>query len=171
MVPADDLAEEELMGSAVKWGIILALTVSVINPIWVLAGMHTNMGTQTGYLALVILLNIVAVILALRETAGSNGYGAQLASGLVLGVVSGIIIFLTSFAMATYVFPEMVPEQIAAFKAAYQAQDIAEDTKQILISSLDAITPVSQAFQGAMGTLFTSLIVGAITGAFLRKKA
>jgi len=171
MVPTDESATEELMGSAVKWGIILALAVSVINPIWVLAGMHTNMAAQPGYLALVILLNIVAVILALRETASSNGYGAQLASGLVLGVVGGIIIFLTSFTMLTFVFPEMVPEQIAAFKASYQALEMDETAKQLMISSLDAVTPTTQAAQGAIGTLFTSLIVGAITGAFLRKKA
>jgi hypothetical protein len=170
-VPADDPATEELMGSAVKWGIILALAVTIINPIWVLAGMHTSMPAQTGYLALVIVLNLVAVILALTETASSNGYGAQLASGLVLGVVGGIIIFLTSFVMLSFVFPEMVPEQIAAFKAFYEAQELDEATKQLMISALDSVTPFSQAFQGAMGTLFTSLIFGAISAAFLRKKA
>ena len=170
-MPGDGLALEGLMGSAVKWGIILALAVSVINPIWVLTGMHTSMTAAAGYLVVVIVLNIVAVILALRETSRTNGYGAQVAAGLVLGVVGGITIFLTSVVMLTYVFPQMVPEQVAAFRAAYEAMSITEDEKQVLISGLDAVTPMSQALQGAMGTLFTSLIVGAITGAFLRRKA
>ena len=70
------------MGSAIKWGIILALAVSVFSAIWVLAGMHTNMPAAMGYLGVVILLNIAAVIMALRESASQNGYGGQLAAGV-----------------------------------------------------------------------------------------
>jgi len=170
MMPAEFLATEELMGSAIKWGITLALAVSVFSAIWVLAGMHTNMPAAMGYLGVVILLNIVAVILALRESAAQNGYGGQLAAGVVLGVVGGGGIFLTSFIMLTFVFPGAIPDQVAAFKVAYEAMPVTEAQKELLVASLDTVTPVSSAFQGAIGTLFTSLIAGAITGAFLRKR-
>lgn len=158
------------MDSAIKWGIILALAVSLFSAIWVLAGMHTSLPAAMGYLGVVILLNIVAVILALRESASRNGYGGQLASGLVLGMVGGGVIFLTSFIMLSFVFPGAIPDQVAAFKTTYAAMPVTEDQKQILIDSLATVTPVSSAFQGAVGTLFTSVIAGAITGAFLRKK-
>jgi hypothetical protein len=42
--------------------------------------------------------------------------------------------------------------------------------KVVPIDALEEMTPVSLARPGLLGTLFTSLIAGAIIGIFLRKK-
>ena len=158
------------MGNAVKWGVILAAAVTVFNAIWILAGLHTNVAAGLGFLAVVIILNIVAVIMALKATAAENPYGRQLLAGLVLGAVGGALIFLTSFITLSFVFPNAVSEQIAGYTAAYESMPLPEDQKQEMITALRDVTPLGSASQGGVGTLLTSVVIGAITGAFLRKK-
>lgn len=158
------------MGAPVKWGVILAVVVTVFNAIWVLAGMHTSLGAAAGYLAFVTLADIVAVVMALKAGASVNSYGKQVLGGLVLGVVGGVLIFLTSWIMMTLVFPDMVQEQVAGFTEAYRNLPVDEAAREQMISALDNVTPLSSALQGAIGTLATSVVVGIIAGAFLRRK-
>lgn len=158
------------MGAPVKWGVILAVVVTVFNGIWVIAGLHTSLGAAAGYLAFVTIVDIIAVVLALRACASENTYGRQVIGGLVLGIVAGVLIFLTSWIMLTFVFPSAVPEQVAGFTEAYRALPVDEARQEEMIAALDNLTPFSNAFQGALGTLLTSLVAGAIAGAFLRKK-
>lgn len=158
------------MGTAVKWGVILAVTVTVFNLIWVLAGLHTSPVAVMGYLAVVTILAILAVVLALKATASENPYGRQLLSSLVLGVVGGAVIFLTSWIMLSFVFPDTIPEQIAGFTSYYETLPLSDERVQQMISSLEGVTALGSAFQGATGTVITSLVIGAIAGAFLRKK-
>ncbi|MGD8376412.1 MAG: DUF4199 family protein [Acidobacteriota bacterium] len=158
------------MGAALKWGIILVVAVTALNAIWIGAAWHTTPTGAMGFVGVAILVNIVAVILALKETAGENGYGRQLLAGLVVGIVGAIGIFLTSWMMLSFVFAEAIPDQIAGFTAAYQSWPIPDEQKAELVVALDGVTAVTSAMQGAVGTLFTSFIVGAIAGAFLRRK-
>ena len=159
------------MNAAVKWGVLLAVAVTVVNAIWVLAAMHTSPIAAMGYLAIVIILDIVAVILAFKASAGENSYLAQLMGGLVIGMIGGLGIFITSYLMLSFVFPHVVPEQIAGFTAYYEALPLDGEQKRAMIEALQGTTPLNSAFQGAIGTLFTSLIAGAIVGIFLRKKS
>lgn len=158
------------MGAAVKWGVILAVTVTVFNTIWVLAGLHTRPTVVFGYLAVVTIMDVIAVVLALKATASENGYGRQLLAGLVLGLAGSVVIFLTSWVELSFVFPQAIPEQIAGFKAYYETLPDTGLDKQAMMDALDAATPLRLAADGAMGAFFTSLVAGAITGAFLRKK-
>ena len=159
------------MQAAVKWGVILALAVTGINTVWVLAGLHTSPLSAFGYLGVVIVLDIVAVVLALKASASENSYLNQLLGGLVVGMVGGVGIFLTSFLMLSFVFPDMIPEQIAGFTAYYESLPLDDAQKQALIEPLKDVTPLNSSFQGAIGTLATSLIVGAIAAIFLRRKS
>jgi len=158
------------MGAAVRWGVILAIVVTVFNALWVLAGLHTSLTAAAGYLAAVTILDIVAVVLALKVTASENSYGGQFLGGVVLGAVGGVLIFLTSWLMLSFVFPNVIQEQIAGFTEAYQSLPLSDAERQRAIGALQGVTATNSAFQGAMGTLFTSVIVAAIAGIFLRRK-
>lgn len=158
------------MSVAVKWGVLLAVVVTVFNVVWVLAGMHTNPVAAIGYLAVVTILAILSVVLALKATAGENPYGRQLLSGLVVGLVGGVVIFLTSWITLAFILPDTIPEQVAGFSAAYESMPIPEEQKTALVAALENVTPVSSALQGFVGTVITCFVVGAITGAFLRRK-
>lgn len=159
------------MGAAVKWGVILALAVTVFNAIWVLAGLHTSLPAAAGYIAVVTILDIVAVVIALKATASENSYGKQLLGGIVLGVAGGALIFLTSWLMMTFLFPNVIPEQIAGFTAAYESLPLPEEQRQQAIDALQGVTALNSSFQGAMGALVTSIVVGAIAGIFLRRRS
>ncbi len=158
------------MGAAVKWGVLLAVAVTVLNTIWVLAGLHTSPASAMGYLACAIVMDVIAVIFALKVTAAENRYGGQFLSGLVLGVVGCVLIFLTSWLELAFVFPEAIPDQIAGFKASYESMPVAYEVKQEMMAALDGVTPLNSAFHGATGTLATSVIAGAIAAIFLRRK-
>jgi hypothetical protein len=45
-----------------------------------------------------------------------------------------------------------------------------DEQKQAMMVQLDSVTPLDSAFQAAIGTLATSVIIGAIAGIFLRRK-
>jgi hypothetical protein len=95
------------------------------------------------FIALAIVFNVGCVFWGLKQTASQNGYLQQLLAAAGIGLVAGVLIFVFSFLMLTVLMP-----------------DYLEQSK----------SPVGEATGGLIGTFFTSLIVGAIVGIFLRKK-
>ena len=89
------------MNIPVKYGLILGVIVGLMGFALATTGLHTNAMAPTGFVAVAIVINIVIVVLALRQTAPYSNWVGQILNGLVLGVVGAAIIFLSSWAMVT----------------------------------------------------------------------
>ena len=61
-------------------------------------------------------------------------------------------------------------DKIDGFTADYQNMPITDEERQAAVAALQNVTPFSSAFQGAIGALMTSIVVGAITAIFVRRK-
>ena len=88
----------------------------------------------------------------------------------MFGLVAGVLIFACSWILSTYIFPNTVSEMVAGFKEWIQQSGLPEAQVQAQMQAMDQTTATSQAMNGAIGTLFTSLIAGAIIAIFQRRK-
>ncbi len=159
------------MGVIVKWSIVLAVLVTVVSLAIMGTGMHRN--PVVGGLAsigLAIVLNVVVVVLALRQTAPGSAYVRQLLNGALIGVIAGCLIFASSWMMLSFVFPNAIAEMKTGYVETMQAAGATDEQVEQLRTRMESATPVNQAVPGLVGTFFTSLIVAAVAGAFLRKK-
>jgi hypothetical protein len=159
------------MGVVIKWSVILVIAVAALTVVINLTGLHTN-PLAGGIIAIgvAIILNVWTLFMALRATATGNTYGAQLLNALMFGLLAGVLIFACSWILSTYVFPDTVHEMQAGFKEWVQNANLSEAQVQSQIAAIDQVTATSQAMNGAIGTLFTSLIAGAIIAIFKRRK-
>jgi hypothetical protein len=159
------------MGAAIKAAIGLAVIIEVISIGWFAAGLHENMMLGFVFVAFAILLNVLAVVWALRQTRAVNGYGKQLLSAIVLGVVGGVLIFLFSMVNMSVLFPEAFEDQKAMQIEWIESMGMPEDTKAKQVKAIEESTPASSAVQGPLlGTVIVSVLTGAITAAFVRRK-
>ncbi len=159
------------MGVVIKWSAILVVSVAALTVLINLAGLHTN-PLSGGIIAIgvAIALNVGTLFMALKATASQNTYGGQLLNALMFGLVAGVLIFACSWILSTYVFPNTVSEMQAGFKEWIQRSSFPEAQAQSQIAAIDQTTAATQAMNGAIGTLFTSLIAGAIIAIFKRRK-
>ena len=155
------------MNIPVKYGLILGVIVGLMGFALATTGLHTNAMAPTGFVAVAIVINIVIVVLALRQTAPYSNWVGQILNGLVLGVVGAAIIFLSSWAMTALVFPEYYAEFAEAARARAVAGGLSPEEIEAQVAMVTG-TPVSSAFSGALGTVITSVVVAAITGFFKR---
>lgn len=80
-----------------------------------------------------------------------------------------MLVFLGSMALMM-ALPDYLEDVKTAQIVSLEAFNLPEDKVDKQITKIEAITPVSSAMQGMIGTFFTSLIVGAIVAIFKRKK-
>lgn len=158
------------MNPALKGGVILAVAVGLVTIVWTAAGLHEKPMLGLVVLGIFILLTAGLLVWTLKQTAPESPYGKQLLNSLIFGVVAGVLIFVISWVNAAVLFPNAIEEQGAAALEFMQGMNMPEDALQAQIDKLDQVTPVSQAFQGTIGTVVTSLIIGAIAAIFVRKK-
>ena len=158
------------MSSVVKWSIILAVAVTGANVIFLIAGLHKNPIASLGFIGVAVVLNILAVVMALRGTAAENAYGKQLLNGVLVGAIAGVMVFAAAWLLLTVVFPNAIPEIKEGTAAFLETVPIPADQKEQQLAALEEASAFGNALQGLIGTFFTSVVVGAIAGAFLRKK-
>jgi hypothetical protein len=120
---------------------------------------------------LVAVLEVVMVILALRQHARENVWWDQVRGGITTGMVASPIIFAGSFAFTKFVFPTYFADITAMGEKMMREGRAAEADIQAYLASQAAQTSVSNAMAGVIGTLVTAVVVAAIGGAFLRKKS
>ena len=153
------------MNTPVKYGVILGVVVGVLGFAIPALGLHTNMLASVGFLVAVIAINIVVVILALRQTATDSGYGRQIVNGLVVGVVGAVIVFLGSWVTTVVVFPSYLDEVAQGTRTSLAALGLSAEQIEAQVGDGSA---VGSAFQGAIGTVVTSVVVAAIVAIFKR---
>lgn len=159
------------MNAVIKASVVLAVAVTVVSYLVYFTGLHTNpVVGGLGSIVIFILLNIAAVIWALRQTAAENGYGKQLLNGLLVGVIGGVLIFVLSWATLSFILPGYLEDVKAANISWMESMNMPEEALEQQIAKIESTSPASQAGGGFIGTVVTSLVVGAITAIFVRKK-
>ncbi len=159
------------MHVTLKASLILAGLVALLSILIYLTGLHTSfVAGQAIFLVGAIAINAGVVFWALRQTAAENGYGRQLLSSAVIGVAGGVLIVLISWVLLSFVFPDVLDEARQAAVQYLRSSGAPEADVERQRATLEAATPMSQSIPGGLGTLFTSLITGAIVGVFQRKR-
>jgi len=158
------------MNVVVKWSVILAVLVAAFSILIAVTGMHENPITAMVFVVVAIVINVVVVFMALRQTAGDNSYVQQLLNGVLIGAIAGILIFLSSWMMLSVLFPDYLAESKEGTIAFLESMNLPEEQLDSQIEKLDRATPMNQAASGLIGTFFTSLFAAAIVGIFKRKK-
>ena len=153
------------MNVPVRYGLILGLVVTVINLAIPALGLHTSMGMSAIFLVVVIAINIAVVVVALGKTAAVANYGGQVLNGLVFGAVAGVIVFVGSWLTTSVVFPNYMAEVAEATRDTLASFGLPADD---IDAQLAGTSSVDSAFQGAIGTLITSVVVAAIAAIFKR---
>lgn len=159
------------MNPNVRWGLTLGGIVAAVTLVFALAGWHQRMEASVAFLVIAILANILTVVMCLRAQAATSSWGQQVVNGLTLGAVASVVIFLTSWLLTTAVFPEYFAEMAEGYRDAYEAMGLSEGEVDEMVANTAATSPVWSAFSGVLGTMSTSLVVSAIAGFWIRKKA
>ncbi len=158
------------MFSAVRWGLILGLLVEVWNAVYIVARWYENPLTMLLFF-LVIPLEIVLVVIALRGTAKTTGYGGQVLNGAVFSVVAAVVVFAGAYLLTTVVFPGYFEEARAAYgRILSQAGRTPEQVTADLAKGSGRFDAFANAFSGAIGTFFTGLVTALVAGAGLRRR-
>ena len=159
------------MNAVIKASVALAILVGILSVIFAATGMHEK-GILPGAVlgVLFIALTIAGVFWALSQTAADNGYGKQLSNAAVFGVIAGVLIFGFSMLNLTVLFPDYLAENTTAMIEALEGTNLPEDQLQVQVERLEGRTAVGQSVGGAIGTLVTSLVIGAIVAIFKRKE-
>ena len=159
------------MSTRIKYGLVLGIAVALLGYVVPIAGLHTNMLMPTVFVLLAILVNVVVVFLALRETADTAVWGGQFVNALVIGGIGAALIFVNSWTMTTLVFPDYYAEYAAAMRESLASAGIAADLVDSQMAVIEQTTPVASAFSGAIGAFSTSAIAGAVIGLFKRQRS
>jgi hypothetical protein len=158
------------MNAAVKWGLILGIVVGLLGFVLGGLGLHASPLGGMAFIGLAVLLNVATVVLGLRETRLSATYGRQLLNALIIGVIGAALIFASSWLMTSVVMPDYYAQLRDGYQDFFENSGMPEAQIEQQMKALEEVTPVAGARQGAIGTVITSLVVGAIAGIFLRKK-
>ena len=119
----------------------------------------------------VILIEVVLLVIGLRQTASTNGYGRQVLAGTMMSVIAAAVIFAGSLLFTTVAFPSYFDDLKAGYTALLQEQGKSPDEISTEVQrALGNPTPLSQALQGVAGTIGTGVVGSLIIGAFVRKK-
>jgi hypothetical protein len=159
------------MHAAIKAGVGLAVVVEILTVIFAATGLH-QAGLVPGLILMVlfIALTIGCVFWVLNQTAREAGYGKQLLNAAIVGVVAGVLILIFSVLNLTVFFPDYLDENNAAMIEAFEDMKMPEQMLEARIATLESRTAMGESIKGMIGTLATSVIIGAIIAIFKRKK-
>lgn len=155
------------MNVPVKFGLILGVVAAVISFISVAMGAQMSMMAAL-FPIVATVVTIVVVFLALRETAAEASWTGQLVNSAILGAVAAVVVFVVSWLTLGMVFPNYLAEMAAATEHMLAGAGLAPEMIEAQMQALEEATAVGQAFTGAVGTIVTCLIAGAIIGIFKR---
>jgi len=158
------------MQGPIKWGLILGIAVTIQNFVFGAAGWHTTYSMSFVFLAIAIAINVVTVVMCLRGTAQESAWAGQLRNGLMVGLVGSVLIFAGSWFVTAVVFPDYFTEMAEGYREAYVSMGLSQEAIDESVAGIAGTSPIRSAFEGVVGTVVTSLVVGAITGIWVRRK-
>ena len=158
------------MATAIRYGVILGVLVEVWTYVMGYTGWYRDPKLVPLFF-LVIPLEIVLVVLALRRTAAVSSYGQQLLNALVLCLVASAIIFAGSMVFTTVAFPRYFQELEAMGRQQMAAAgQTAEQIEAAIAAQRPMQTPLANAFAGVAGTTVTGMLVALIAAIPLRRR-
>ena len=158
------------MSNLVKAGLVLGLLVEIWTAVVIAAGWHTNPAMMWMFF-LVIPLQVVLVVMALRKQASTASFGRQVLNGVVMSVVAAVVVFVGSWLLTTVVFPDYFPQIRAAGEAMLARMGRTPDQiAEEMMKNASMYDPIANASTGAIATVLTGLVVAAIAGIFVRRK-
>ncbi len=122
------------------------------------------------FLVVAIGINVVTVVLCLRETASEEAWGGQLRNGLIVGLVGSVLIFASAWFVTAVVFPDYFEEMAEGYREAYANMGLSQEAIEESVAGVAATSPVRSAFEGVVGTGVVSLAAAAVTGVWVRRK-
>ena len=159
------------MNANVKFGLILGVAVAAVGFLVAILGIHKSPMLSAVFAPVAIIINVVCVFLALRETADTAAWGGQVVNALIVGGVGAVLIFLGSWTMTALVFPNYYVEAAAGMADTLAAAGMTSEQIAAQVAAAESASPAGSALSGAIGALITSAIGGAIIAIFKRKKA
>ncbi len=99
-----------------------------------------------------------------------NGYGKQLLQGLLIGLVAGVLILVFSWVNLSVLFPDYLEQSKTATIEWLESMNLPEQQLEAQVAQIEGQSVTGQAVSGLIGTVITSLIVGAVIAIFVRKK-
>ena len=157
------------MNPPVRFGLILGVVVAALGYLVPIFGLHTNPIMPTVFVGAAVVANVVCVFLALRQTAADATWMRQVGNGLGVGAIGAVLIFVGSWTMTTWVFPNYYAEYVAATREMLTAAGLSADQVAAQMAAIEGTTPAGSAFSGAIGAIITSVVAGAVVGAFKRQ--
>ena len=91
-------------------------------------------------------------------------------NALVMGTVGAVLIFAGSWLMATFVYPDYYAEYAEGFRKSLAETGPLTDEMKLQVETLAQTSPFASAMSGAIGTIATSVVAGALIGIFRRKR-
>ncbi|MBI3194459.1 MAG: DUF4199 domain-containing protein [Ignavibacteriae bacterium] len=158
------------MNTTLKYGLILGLLCSAWTYVLCFTGWYIDPVMMNMFYA-VILIEIIILYFALKETATTKTYGGQVVNGLLVSVYGGIIIFVSSMIFTSVVFPNYFSDLNAAYTEMMSGQGMSEEEITKAIQAMASTqTPFMGAIMGFVGTVGTALVASLVIAIFKRKK-
>ena len=119
----------------------------------------------------VVLIEVVVLLWALRQTAPATDYLGQVGKGTLVAAIGAAIIFCGSLLFTAVLFPNYFEElrtlQVEMLRGAGKTQ---AEIDAALALGAPMQTPVVNALMGAVGTVVTGLLASLVIAIFQRKK-
>ena len=158
------------MGVAIRGGAILGILVVIWQFVMGFTGWYKD-PVMLNLFFLVILFELAILLWALKQTAATSTYGAQVRNGLVLSLVAGVIIVCGSLVFTVVAFPDYFREIAAAQAGMLRAQGLPEAEIEAQLAAGAAMqTPAMNALMGFIGTVVTALVVSPLAAFAWRRK-
>lgn len=158
------------MKPSIKYGLYLGFFVAGLGFLFPTVGLHTVPQMATVFILFAATANVILVFFALNATADTAAWEKQVLNALVMGTIGAVLIFAGSWLMATLVYPDYYAEYAEGFRQSLAATGPLTDEMKLQVEALAQTSPVTSALSGAIGTIATSVVAGAIIGIFRRKR-
>jgi len=160
------------MKTILKAGIILGVLGEVWSYLFIGMGWHKSPATANLFVPLVILIQLIVLIWALRQTAAEGrGYGGQVVAGILISLVASIIVLVGNIICVTVVFPNYMQDMAAMTEHALLAAGKSQaEVQQLMDMSAKMRTPVMQGMFGMIATIACGLVLSVILAVFIRAK-
>jgi len=157
------------MNVVIKASVALVIVVMAISLLMYVTGIHENQIAGLVSVVLFIAANIGAVVWALKKSGDEAGYMRQLGNAAMIGLLGGVLIVIGSTAMLT-TMPDYLEDMKDMQILGLERWNLPDDVMEAQVTKIQGATPVSSSWPSGIFTLITSLIVGAITAIWVRKK-
>lgn len=120
------MAKVSTFSHGLKWGIIAALVIIIINVVLYVLGLSGNQAA--GLLILPILFGLIFFsVKTFRDANGTMSVGQGLGVGLLTGIVAGIFAAIYNYVFMTFIDPSMMATVMEAQEQALYERGLSDD--------------------------------------------